>query len=116
MESSYALNTLWSWFISLYFVDVACLLHGLKFFLASFPFLRKECGLMSAPWYVWRGCLILTKIYIDTVSLEAIQTTAELGYNDFGLCDTLAIALYILWYQPIPHKAHVFLPCLVQHT
>jgi len=43
-------------------------------------------------------------------------STAELSYNNFGLCDISAIALYSLWYQLIPHKARVFLPRLVRHT
>ena len=42
--------------------------------------------------------------------------TAELSYNDLGLCYTSAITLYILWYKLTPHKAHVFPACLVQHT
>jgi len=48
--------------------------------------------------------------------LTGYTRTVELGYNVFGLCSTLAIVLYILWYQLIPHKSHVFLPCLVRLT
>ena len=40
------------------------------------------------------------------------RNTDDLGYNDFGSCDTTAINLYILF----PHKARVFLPCLVRHS
>ena len=39
--------------------------------------------------------------------------TSELSYNDLSLCYTSAITLHILWYKLIPHKAHVFQPCLV---
>ena len=35
--------------------------------------------------------------------------------NDLGLCYTPFITLYTLWYQLIPHKAHVFLPRLLRH-
>jgi len=43
------------------------------------------------------------------------HTHTELkSYDDLGLYTILAITLYILWYQLIHHKAHVFLPCLVQ--
>ena len=38
--------------------------------------------------------------------------TDDLGYNDVGLCNTLAIALYVLWYQLITHKARVFFALL----
>jgi len=41
--------------------------------------------------------------------------TVEFGYNNLGLCDTSVIALHIQWYQLIPHKACVFLPCLVRY-
>jgi hypothetical protein len=54
-------------------------------------------------------------IYTNTHTHTHIQT-AELGYNDLGLCDSSVITLYILWYQLIPHIARVFLPCLVRHT
>ena len=52
------------------------------------------------------------------VSNESCCTvcTVEMGYNDLGLCNTSAIALNITRYQLIPHKARVFLPCLVRHT
>jgi len=42
--------------------------------------------------------------------------TGELSYINLGLCDTSYIKLHIQWYHIIPHKAHGFLPCLVQHT
>ena len=42
--------------------------------------------------------------------------TVELFYIDLGLCDTLFIMLYVLWQQLIPHKAHVFLLCLLWHA
>jgi hypothetical protein len=37
--------------------------------------------------------------------------TDDLGY-DVRLCDTSAIALYVLWYQPILRKASVFFALL----
>ena len=40
------------------------------------------------------------------------RNTDNLGCNDFGSCNTTAITLYIL----LPHKARVFLPCLVRHS
>jgi hypothetical protein len=43
------------------------------------------------------------------------DNTVERGYNHLGLRYTLATALYILWYQIIPHTACVFLPCLARH-
>ena len=33
-------------------------------------------------------------------------------YNNLGLCNMLFIILHILRYKLIPHKAHIFLPCL----
>ena len=43
-------------------------------------------------------------------SLCGENSTVELGYNDLGLCDSSFIMIYILWYQPLPHKACVFCP------
>jgi len=37
----------------------------------------------------------------------------ELCYNDLCLGDTSAVVLHILWHKLIPHKACVFLPCLI---
>jgi hypothetical protein len=34
--------------------------------------------------------------------------TIELGYNDFGLCDTSAKTSYVLWYQLNSRKAVLF--------
>jgi hypothetical protein len=51
-----------------------------------------------------------------TGSVICTVYTVELGYNDFGLCVTSAIALHMLLYRLIPHKARVFLPCLVRHN
>jgi hypothetical protein len=42
--------------------------------------------------------------------------TSKLGYSNFGFCDTLSIASNIQWYELIPHKATVFIPCLVGHA
>lgn len=57
---------------------------------------------------------------LDQVSLPHKTTakitfiyTAELSYNDLGLCYISTITLYILWYKLIPHKAQVFQACLV---
>jgi hypothetical protein len=41
------------------------------------------------------------------------EYTVELGYSNIGFCDTLSIASNIQWYELIPHKATVFVPCLV---
>ena len=41
--------------------------------------------------------------------------TIKLSYNDFGLCDILAIVLNIQWHQLIPHTAH-FSPCPVRRV
>jgi len=50
---------------------------------------------------------------VGDVALCQWMNTVELGYNNCGLCDTLAVALHLLWYQLIPHKSHVPPPCLV---
>jgi hypothetical protein len=42
--------------------------------------------------------------------------TVKLGYSNIGFCDTLFIASNIEWYELIPHKATVFIPCLVRHA
>jgi hypothetical protein len=47
---------------------------------------------------------------------SVFKYTAEPGYSVLGLCDISSITLHILWYQLIPHKAGVFLPCLVCQT
>jgi hypothetical protein len=44
------------------------------------------------------------------------RSTVELCCNDIILCDTSSTASNIPWYQLIPHKARVFLPCLIRHT
>jgi hypothetical protein len=44
------------------------------------------------------------------------SNTVKLGYSNIGFCDTLSIASSIHWYELIPHKATVFIPCLVQHA
>jgi len=60
----------------------------------------------------------IRKQYLSTVSKKDTgyepPTIAELGYNDLGLCDTSDITLYIHCHQLLPHKARVFLPCLVR--
>jgi hypothetical protein len=38
------------------------------------------------------------------------------GYTNIGFYDTLSIASNIQWYELIPHKATVFIPCLVRHA
>jgi len=48
--------------------------------------------------------------------IPLFKYAVELRYKDVGLCDTSAITLHSLWYQLIPHKERVFLPCLVRHT
>jgi hypothetical protein len=50
--------------------------------------------------------------FVPVVTWCAIYTV-ELCYNDIGLCDTSSIASNIPWYQLTPHKARVFLPCLI---
>lgn len=50
-----------------------------------------------------------------TICKIIVIYTAELSYNDLGLCYTSVITLYILWYKLILHKAHVFQACLEQH-
>jgi hypothetical protein len=52
---------------------------------------------------------------VGDVALYQLMNTDELGYKDSVLCDTLAVALHLL-YQLIPHKACVPLPCLVRRT
>jgi hypothetical protein len=42
--------------------------------------------------------------------------TAELGYSNIGFYDTLPIASNTQWYELIPHKAAVFIPCLLRHS
>jgi hypothetical protein len=42
--------------------------------------------------------------------------TVKRGYSNIGFCDTLSIASNIQWYELIPHKATVFIPCLVRHA
>jgi len=49
---------------------------------------------------------------VSIVALYQLMNGVELGYNNRVLCDTLAVALHLLWYQLIPHKAHVPPPCL----
>ena len=50
---------------------------------------------------------------VGDVALYQPMNTVELGYNNRSLCDTLAVALHLLWYQLISHKARVPPPCLV---
>jgi hypothetical protein len=54
----------------------------------------------------------------EETSLEALQMgyTVELGYSNIGFCDTFPIASNTQWYKLIPHKATVFIPCLVRHS
>jgi hypothetical protein len=59
--------------------------------------------------------IIWTRMFVFSESYCTVRTV-ETGYNDLGLCDTSAIGLNITQYQLIPHKACVFLPCLVRHT
>jgi hypothetical protein len=40
----------------------------------------------------------------------------KLGYSNIGFSDTLSIASNIQLYELIPHKATVFIPCLVRHA
>ena len=47
-------------------------------------------------------------IKYQNVCNKSSEHTVALGYNDLGLCDTTAIALYLPWYQLIPRKARVF--------
>jgi len=47
--------------------------------------------------------------------MQKIGNTIALGYNNLSLGNMLFTILHILWYKLIPHKACVFLPCLVQH-
>jgi hypothetical protein len=44
------------------------------------------------------------------------ETTVKLGYSNIGFCDTLSIASNIQLYELIPHKATVFILCLVRHA
>jgi hypothetical protein len=41
--------------------------------------------------------------------------TFELGYNDLGLGDTLAVVLHILWHWLISHKAVLFCLTFLMH-
>jgi hypothetical protein len=55
----------------------------------------------------------------NTVRIRGNQTianTVELGYNNIGYYDTSPIASNTQWYELIPHKATVFIPCLVRHS
>jgi hypothetical protein len=47
---------------------------------------------------------------------QVVINTVKLGYSNIGVCDTLSIASNIQWYELIPHKATVFIPCLVRHA
>ena len=86
------------------------------------------CGFIWSPYiyiyiYIYMPYLaidlgyVLTHIFLTfDVVFRFCLTTVELGYNNFDLCDTSDIALYILWFQLISQKARVFLPWLVRHT
>jgi hypothetical protein len=56
------------------------------------------------------------RVYKLRVLENHLSHTVEICYNDIGLCDTSSIASNIPWYQLIPHKARVFLPCLIRLT
>ena len=59
--------------------------------------------------YIWMAGWIDRLDQIDQIDgwidRQTDVYTVELSYNNLGLSDTSAIALYILWYQQIPHKA-----------
>jgi hypothetical protein len=50
------------------------------------------------------------------ISKAQYTYTVELGYSNIGFCDTLPIASNTQWYELIPYKATVFIPCLVRHS
>jgi hypothetical protein len=53
---------------------------------------------------------------VNTVMNLLVPNTVELGYNNISYCDTSPIASNTQWYELIPHKATVFIPCLVRHS
>jgi hypothetical protein len=53
---------------------------------------------------------------LEYIKLNVVTCTVKLGYSNIGFCNTLSIASNIQWYKLIPHKATVFIPCLVQHA
>ena len=63
---------------------------------------------------IWSVFWFRKNVFMEHIISE--KYAVQLGYNDFGLFDTSVITLCSLWYQLIPHKARVFLPCLVRHT
>jgi len=54
----------------------------------------------------------VSKLYLFILFVSFV-CMVELSYNNLGLCDTVDITFYILWYQLVSHTARVFLPCLV---
>jgi hypothetical protein len=64
--------------------------------------------------HIQKNNMSYQKSYLIQVQLTAIyETTVKLGYSNIGFCDTLSIASNIQWYELIPHKATVFIPCLL---
>jgi hypothetical protein len=57
-----------------------------------------------------------SQFFIKFSNVIYIVYTVKLGYSNIGFCDTLSIASHIQWYEPIPHKATAFIPCLVRHA
>jgi hypothetical protein len=60
------------------------------------------CSNSSGSHFTWWGWN--QHVYVYTV---------ELSYSNIVFCDTLPIASNTQWYELIPHKATVFIPCLV---
>ena len=78
---------------------------------------RVSFQIKKNPSYASPLPLLLSEIMRATDRhIPLFKYAVELRYKDLGLWDTSAITLHILWYQLIPHKARVFLPCLVRHT
>ena len=74
---------------------------------------KRPDGSQLEPKHVAANKSIKTGVVRDR--LNSRTYTVELGYNDLGLCDTLARTSYIPWYQLTPHKTRFSLPCLVRH-
>ena len=68
--------------------------------------------------FTWPGTVLRQFLVNQRYSISTVQTHeyVELYYNDLPLYDTSSITLFIQSYQLIPHKARVFLACLVRHT
>jgi hypothetical protein len=67
------------------------------------------------PLYKYYQCYV-SSVRLILLIRELHIYTVKLGYSNIGFCDTLSIASDIQWYKLIPHKATVFIPCLVRHA